>query len=69
MQSNEIHPINTYSVCVVVEDHQVAVAHVEARQMVTGVLGVEDVLINYVGRSSGFWRVATENTQDVTVNI
>jgi len=43
---------DTYSVCIVVEDHQVAVADVETRQMVAGVLGVEDVFINHVRCSS-----------------
>ena len=53
--------MSTYSVCVVVEDHQVAVAHVESRQVVAGVFGVKDVLINHVGRASGFWGVSAEN--------
>lgn len=51
---------HTYSVCVVVEDHQVTVADVEAWQMVTGILGIKDVFINHVGCSSCFRCVSPE---------
>lgn len=44
----------------VVQHHQVPVTHVKPGQMVTGVLGVEDVLINDEGSSAGFRRIAPE---------
>ena len=40
----------------VVEDDQVAVADIETGQMVTGVLGVENVLVDDKGRSARLWR-------------
>ena len=64
-----MQPMSPYSVGVVVKHHQVAVAHVEARQMVAGVLGVKDVLINHVGRPSGFWGVSAESAQDFSVRM
>lgn len=51
---------HTYSVCIVVEDHQVTVADIEAWQMVTGVLGIKYVFINHIGCSSCFRRVPSE---------
>lgn len=56
---------HTYSVCVVVKDHQVAVADVKARQMVTGVLGIKYVFIDHVGRPSCFWCVPPEKQPDM----
>lgn len=51
---------DTYSVCIVVEHHQVAVADVETWQMVTSVLGIKYVLVDHVGCSSCFRRVSSE---------
>lgn len=51
---------HTYSVCIVVEDHQVTVADIEAWQMVTGVLGIKYVFVNHIGCSSCFRCVPSE---------
>ena len=40
----------------VVKHHQVSVAYVEARQVFTGVLGIENVLVNHKRRSSSAGR-------------
>jgi len=45
------------SVCIVVEDHQVSIADIEAWQMVTSILGIKDVLIDDISCSSRFWCV------------
>lgn len=64
---------HTYSVCIVVQDHQVTVADIEAWQMVTGVLGIKYVFINHIGCSSCFRSVPSEkqgrakHTQKVTI--
>lgn len=50
----------TYSVCIVVEDDQVTVADVEARQVVTGVLGIKNVFVHHIGCSSCFRCVPPE---------
>lgn len=45
-------------VCLVVEDDEVAVADVEAAEVVARVLGVEDVLVHHEGRAARVGRVA-----------
>lgn len=53
---------HTYSVCIVVEDHEVTIADIEAWQVVTGVLGIKDVFIYDISGSSCFRRVpSTKN--------
>lgn len=53
----------TYSVCIVVENHQVTVADVEAWQVVAGVLGIKDVFIHHIGCSSCFRCVPPERKE------
>lgn len=57
---------HTYSVCIVVEDHQVAVAHVKAGQMVAGVLGIKYVLIDNISGPPCFRRVPSGKQWDVS---
>lgn len=59
---------HTYSVCVVVEDHEVTIADIEAWQVVTGVLGIKDVFIYDISCSSCFRRVPSmkkHQTQEI----
>ena len=35
----------------VIEHHQISVTHVETRKMIAGLLGVEDVLVDYERRT------------------
>lgn len=54
----------------VVEDHQVAVANVEAGQVIAGVLGIKDVLVHHEGRPFRFRRVSpTRIKVDMTRSI
>lgn len=50
----------TYSVCIVVENNEVTVADVEARQVVAGILGIKDVFVHDISCSSGFRCVPSE---------
>lgn len=49
---------------IVVQHHEVSVAHVEPRQVVTGVLGIEDVLVDHVGCSSGLRGIPNSDLPD-----
>ena len=45
----------------VIQNHEVTIADVEARQVITCVFGVKNVLVNDKGCSSRLWRVAPVN--------
>lgn len=57
----------TYPVGIVVQNHQVSVTDVESREVVTGVFGIEDVLVDHVGGSSGLRRVPAASTHQIGV--
>lgn len=52
---------HTYSVRIVVENDQVTIADVEARQVVTGILGIKNIFIDHICCSSCFRCVPPEN--------
>lgn len=52
----------TYSVCIVIQHHKVAVADVETWQVIASILGIKDVFIHHIGRPSGFWCVPSVKT-------
>lgn len=61
--------VSTYSVCVVVEDNKVAVADVEAWEMVARVLCVENVFIDHVGSSSRLRGVSSTGAKQNTTQL
>lgn len=61
--------VSTYSVRVVVEDNKVAVADIEAREMVACVLCIKNVFIHHVGSSSGLRSVSSEVAKGNTTQL
>lgn len=59
----------TYPVCIIVQNDKVSVAHVESWQMITSIFGIKDVFIDYIGCSSRFWSVSTEEQMLTSINI
>lgn len=57
-----VHPFEGL-VRLVVENDQIPIAHIEAGQMIAGVLRIEDVLVDNEGGAPGFGRVSTANRE------